>query len=97
VNARRTADVSITTAGMSSLAAEQAVTSTARTVKVKVTRLHGVGDAAVAYLTTTKTRSVATCLVARNGTFVFLLVGSPNARPLMREAISLAKQAARRA
>jgi hypothetical protein len=64
--------------------------------RVKVQHLRGVGDTAVAYLTTTKTRSVATCPLARNGTFVFLLVGSPNAGHLMQEAIALAQKAASR-
>ena len=96
-NTPRTDSVSITTAKMTTASdAEQAVASTARTVKVKVEQLPGVGDTAVAYLTTTKTRSVATCLFAKNGTFVFLLVGSPNAVHLMQEAIALANKAASR-
>ncbi len=95
MNAQTTDTVSITTAKMTTPAgAEQAVAGTAHTVKVKVQHLRGVGDTAVAYLTTTKTRSVATCLFAKNGTFVFLLVGSPNAGHLMQEAIALAHKAA---
>jgi hypothetical protein len=95
MNAQTTDTVSITTAKMTTpTGAEQAVASTARTVKVKVQHLRGVGDTAVAYLTTTTTRSVATCLFAKNGTFVFLLVGSPNAGHLMQEAIALAHKAA---
>jgi len=95
MNTQTTDTVSITTARMTTpTGAEQAVASTARTVKVKVQHLRGVGDTAVAYLTTTNTRSVATCLFAKNGTFVFLLVGSPNAEHLMQQAIALAHQAA---
>lgn len=95
LNNQTTDTVSVTTAKMTTPAgAEQAVSSTARTVKVKVQHLRGVGDAAVAYLTRTKTRSVATCLIAKNGTFVFLLVSSPNAGHLMQEAIALAHNAA---
>jgi hypothetical protein len=95
LNAQTTDTVSITTANMTTpTGAEQAVASTTRTVKVKVQHLRGVGDTAVAYLTTTKTRSVATCLIAKNGTFVFLLVSSPNAGHLMQEAIALAHDAA---
>ena len=97
LNTLTTDTVSITTAKMTTLTgAEQAVASSARTVKVKVQHLRGVGDTAVAYLTTTKTRSVATCLFAKNGTFVFLLVGSLNAGHLMQEAIALAHNAASR-
>jgi Protein of unknown function (DUF3558) len=97
VNARGTGHVSITTAKMRTpTGAEQALASIARTVKVKVHRLRGVGDTAVAYLTVAKTRSVATCLFTRNKTFVFLFLGSPHARHLMREAIALAQKAASR-
>jgi hypothetical protein len=96
VNAPKTDDVSITTAKMTPRGAEQAVASTASTVKVKVRHLRGLGDIAIAYLTTTKTRSAATCLFAKNGTFVFLVVGSPHARLLTQEAVALAEKAASR-
>ena len=76
--------------------AELAVTGTAKTVKVKVRHVRGLGDIAIAYLTTTKTLSIATCLFAKNGTFVFLHVNSPHARRLTQEAIALAKTAASR-
>jgi hypothetical protein len=97
VNASSTDHVTITTAKMTPAGAKQAVTGTAHTVKVKVHHLRGVGDTAVAYLTKSKNRSVATCLFARNGEFIFLLVGSQDARGLMPEAITLAKKAAGRA
>jgi hypothetical protein len=97
VNSVTSGTVSITTAKMSPKGAEQAVASAARTAKAKVRYLHGFGDAAVSYLTITKTRSVATCLFAKNGTFVFLVVGSPHARSLMQEAIALGRKAASRA
>ena len=95
-NAQTTDTVSVTTATMTTQGAEQAVASTASTVKVNVQHLGGVGDTAVAYLTTTTTRSIATCLIAKNGTFVFLLVSSPNTAHLMQEAIALAHKTASR-
>jgi hypothetical protein len=96
-NSATTDRVSITTAKMpSATAARQAVTGTAGTVKEKVQHLHGLGDTAVAYLTTTKSRSIATCLFAKNMNFVFVLAGSPDAKGLMHEVTALAQTAARR-
>ncbi len=96
VNASTTDSVSITTAKMSRRGAELAVASAARTATGKVWHLRGFGDAAIAYLTVTKTRSTATCLFAKNGTFVFLVAGSPRARLLVQEAIALGREAASR-
>jgi hypothetical protein len=96
MNASTTDSVSITTAKMSRRGAELAVASAARTAKGKVSHLRGFGDAAIAYLTVTKSRSTATCLFAKNGTFVFLVVGSRHARLLMQEAIALGGKAASR-
>jgi hypothetical protein len=97
VNASTSDSISITTAKMSRKGAELAVASAARTAKEKVFHLRGFGGAAIAYLTMTKTRSTATCLFAKNGTFVFLVAGSPHARLLLQEAITLARKAASRA
>lgn len=97
VNAAATDDVTVTTATMTSRkTADKAVAGAARTAKANVRYLHGVGDSAVAYLTMTTTRSTATCLFAKNGRFVFLVIGSPHARLLMHDVISLAKTAAAR-
>ena len=94
MNAAGTAGVSISTAKTTSAGAEAAVSSTARTTKAKVTHVSGVGNSAIAYLVTTKTLSIATCLFAKNGTLVFLNVSSPNANHLEPAAIALAKAAA---
>jgi hypothetical protein len=96
MNATTTDSVSISTANTTRVGAELAVTGTAHTVKVKVRHLRGLGDAAIAYLTTAKPRSIATCLFAKNGTIVFLNVGGPHPTPLMPGAIALAKTAASR-
>lgn len=97
VNAQGNGDVSITTATMRTPAlAEHAVTSTARTVHGNVRRLHGIGDAAVAYLTSSRTRSVATVLFAKGRTFVFLYRGGTDPGPLMRQVVALAEKAASR-
>jgi hypothetical protein len=94
MNARRTDSVSISTATTTRAGAAAAVSGTARTVKVKVLHPSGIGDSAIAYLTTTKTRSIATCLFAKNGALVFLYVSRPNADHLMPGTIALAKAAA---
>ena len=96
-NSSATDHVSVTTAKTSRTGAEQMVSGTARTVKVKVQRLSGLGDTAVAYLTTTKTLSIATCLAAKNGIFIFINVSSPHASHIVQAAIALAKKAASRA
>lgn len=96
VNASTTDSVSITTAKMSRQGAELAVASAAHTAKGRVWHLRGFGGAAIAYLTVTKTRSTATCLFAKNGTFVFLVAGSPHVRLLTQEAITLGRKAASR-
>jgi hypothetical protein len=96
MNATRTGDVSISTAKTTRAEAKKAVASTARTVKAKVARLRRVGDRAIVYLTTSKARSVARVLFAKNGNLVFLYVGSPKANHLVPEAVALAKTAARR-
>jgi 4-hydroxyphenylpyruvate dioxygenase-like putative hemolysin len=94
MNAARTGDVSIATAKTTRAGAEAAVRSTAGRVKVKVVHLRRIGDGAIAYLTTTKARSVAKSLFAKNGNLVFLYTGSPKARHLMSKVIALAKAAA---
>jgi hypothetical protein len=96
VNESTTDSVSITTAKMSRRGGELAVASAAHTAKAKVRHLRGLGGAAISYLTVTTTRSAATCLFAKNGTFVFLVVGSPHKRLLMQEAIALARKVASR-
>jgi hypothetical protein len=94
MNGRRTENVSISTAKTTRAGAAAAVDGTAGTVKGKVLHLGGIGDSAIAYLTTTKTLSIATCLFAKHGSLVFLYVGSPSATHLMPSAIALAKVAA---
>jgi hypothetical protein len=93
-NSARTRNVSISTARTTPAGAESAVTSAAHTAKVKVMRLSGIGDSAIAYLTKTKTLSIATGLVAKNGTLVFLNVSAPKANHLLPGAIALARAAA---
>jgi hypothetical protein len=94
MNAPRTHSVSISTAKTTRAGAEAAVTGTARTVKVKVLHPSGIGDSAIAYLTRTKTRSIATILFAKNGALVFLYLSGPDANHLMPGTIALAKAAA---
>ena len=87
--------LSVSTATTSKTAAEQAVNSAAATAGVPVHNLPGVGDAAVGYVTTTKTGSVATCVLAKNGTIVFMYGGGQNAaaNPLLLKVAALAKTA----
>lgn len=94
MNAHRTSNVSISTAQTTRTKAEQAVAGTAHTVKVKVHHPRGIGDTAIAYLTTSRTRSIATCLFAKNGTIVFLYAGGPRANHLLPEIIALARTVA---
>ena len=95
-NASTTDRVSVTTAKTTVSGAEQMVSGTARTVKVKIQHVSGLGNTAVAYLTTTKTLSIATCLAAKNGIFIFINVSSPHASHILQAAIALAKKAASR-
>jgi hypothetical protein len=96
-NAAATATVSISTAKMTQTAAEQAVLGNGRTVKVKVRHLKGVGDTAIAYLTVTKNLSIASCLFAKNGAFVFVHVNGLHPAHLLLDAVALSRTAARRA
>jgi hypothetical protein len=96
MNAARTDNVAISTAKTSRAGAEAAVSGTVGTVKARVQHLGGVGDSAVAYLTTTKSRSIATCLFTKNGTLVFVNVSGPQARGLVLRVTALAKAAAGR-
>jgi hypothetical protein len=96
MNASTKDSVSISTATMTTAGAKAAVVSGAHTANVKVQHLHGVGDAAVSYLNVSKALSVATCLSAKNGSFVFLHIDSPHSANLAREAIALCKTAVNR-
>jgi hypothetical protein len=96
-NAAATETLTITTAKMTRTGAEQAVLGTGRTVKVKVQHLRGLGNTAIAYLNVAKGLSVATCLFAKNGTFVFLHVNRPHPAHLLQDAVALSRTAASRA
>jgi hypothetical protein len=97
MNRSRTKYVSISTAKSNRAGAEAAVTGTAETVKGRVLHLGGIGDRAIAYLTTTKKLSIGTCLFAKNGTLVFLYAGRPKANHLLSGVIALCKTAASQA
>jgi hypothetical protein len=81
----KTADyVYISRAEFSPAAAKAAVASAANTAGVKVQNLPGVGDAGIAYVTTTTNGSVATCVIAKNGTVLFMYGSVKNtASPLL--------------
>jgi len=92
-NAAATDTLQITTAKMSRAGAEQAVLSTGRTAKARIQHLHGMGDTAIAYLNITKGLSVASCLFAKNGTFVFLHIDRSHPAQLLQEAVALSRAA----
>jgi hypothetical protein len=96
-NAAATDTLTITTAKMTRTGAEQAVLGTSRTVKVKVQHLRGLGNTAIAYLNVAKGLSVATCLFAKNGTFVFLHINRSHPAHLLQDAVALSRTAASRA
>jgi len=93
-NAAATDTLQITTAKMSRVGAKQAVLGIGRTAKARVQQLHGVGDTAIAYLKVTKGLSVATCLFAKNGTFVFLHIDRSHPAQLLQETVALSRTAA---
>jgi hypothetical protein len=85
----------ISTAATTPAAAKNSVTSAAATARVKVQSLQGVGDSAIAYQTTSASGDVATSVIAKNGTIIFMY-GSRATSPLPG-VIALASIAARRA
>ena len=86
----------ISTASTTPSAAEHSVTSAAATAGAKVQHLPGVGDAAIAYQTTSSDGNVATSVIAKNGTIIFMYGGSKATSPLPG-VIALASIAAKRA
>jgi hypothetical protein len=86
----------ISTAATTPASAKNSVTSAAATAGVKVQSLQGVGDSAVAYQTTNASGDVATSVIAKNGTIIFMYGGSKATSPLPG-VIALASIAARRA
>lgn len=94
--AKANSSVSVTTATMSPSGARKAVLGTAQAAKVKIQHLSGLGGTAVAYLTTAPNLNIATCLVAKNGTFLFLHADSPHPAHLIQSGIALCRTAASR-
>jgi hypothetical protein len=93
VNAATGNYVSVSTAATTPAEAKQAVTSAANTAGVKVTNLNGVGDAAISYVSTTTTGSVATCVIAKNGTILFMYSSGQDATKLLLGMTALCKAA----
>jgi hypothetical protein len=85
--------VSISTAVTTPSEADHAVTSAASSAGAKVQNLHGVGDSGIAYVTTTPGRSVATCVIAKNGTILFMYGSGQDATRLLTGMIALATTA----
>ena len=96
-NATATNTLQVTTAKMTRTGARQAVLGVGHTANVKVQHLHGVGDTAIAFISVAKGVSVASCLFAKNGTFVFLHVDGPHPAHLLQDAVALSRTAASRA
>ena len=86
--------LTISTSKTTPAGAEAAVNSAAHTAKGKVVHLNGVGDSAIAYITTAKNGSIATGLVAKNGTLIFVSLSGRTPDHLLAGAIALAKAAA---
>jgi hypothetical protein len=70
------------------------VVGAAISAKLRVQHPRGIGDKAIAFLRRAKVRSTATCMFAKNGTLVIVLVGSRHARRLLPAAIALCRGAA---
>lgn len=95
-NRSSTDTISISTAKSTRGGAVAAVNSAAATAKAHVFHVRGIGQAAIAYVTTTKTRATANCVFAKAGVIAFIVVGSPSERSILHDVEQLATRAASR-
>jgi len=91
VNAKTGDTVSISTAVTTPEKAGQAVTSAANAAKGQVVHLNEAGSSAVVSEKTTATGTIATSVLAKNGTVVIIFVGGKNATSLFLEVTALTK------
>jgi len=94
VNGSTTDNVVITTSKSTQTIAKRTVDGSVHLAKVKVHHLSGIGNTAIAFLRKSKGRATATCMFAKSGTVVIVLISSPHAKHILPWAIALAKRAA---